>query len=228
MPFVPAEKHWRCSKKKSMLLSLFFTAGEIQSQNRASQISSCGKMVTCKPLSTCSGHFYHCIIISQYWPLIFAAIMWISNPRRLIHNQSSGGRWVQIKCVWNLDVNAFKGESSRKSVQRTERQISTFAPSWVGHSCHFSKSGAARVSSATAACSPPCRPGTRGRGPPRRAAGDTRTSQWVTHRRDRSSCSCSGRAANSRLFLSCPVRASASSCCCRCRPHISEREHASK
>lgn len=37
-------------------------------------------------------------------------------------------------------------------------------------------------------------------------------------------CSCGGHAANSRLFLFCPVRACASACCCRCRPHISEKE----
>lgn len=43
------------------------------------------------------------------------------------------------------------------------------------------------------------------------------------HHRQRSSCRGTA-AANSRLFLFCPVRASASSCCCRCRPHISEKD----
>lgn len=67
-----------------------------------------------------------------------------------------------------------------KSLALIKIQINTFAPSWVGHSCHFLKSGDAPVSSATAACSPLCMLDTRGKGPPRRAAGDTRTSQWVT------------------------------------------------
>lgn len=80
-------------------------------------------------------------------------------------------------CFW--DANAVKGSAESKVCLGIKKQINTFVPSWVGHSSHFWKSGDARVSSATAACSPQCRPNTRGRGPPRRAAGHTRTSHWL-------------------------------------------------
>lgn len=158
------------------------------------------------------------------------------NPRRQISYRSSSGRWAQQKCAYNLhiltramclpEMDMQSKVNLVKSVQWIWEQISTFAPSWVGHSCHFLKFEVAPISSVTAACSPLCRPGTHGRGPPQRAAGDTKKSQRVTitggqGTGDRGNCT--GNAINSRLFLFCPARVFASSCCCRCRPHISDR-----
>lgn len=82
-----------------MLVLLFFTAGEIQSQNQALQISSCGKMVTSKLLSKCSGPFLSSHHYFSVQLLILAAIIEEFNPTRLILNQSTSGR-MQFKCAW--------------------------------------------------------------------------------------------------------------------------------